>query len=69
MDRQGVDAAGKLTGECLIDHAVAFYPALSAERLRHNMNPEMGLPAGPGAGVSLVLMRFIHNIETLRPER
>src|SRR4029079_1934448 len=63
-----VNAAGKLAGKRLIDHAVALNPALSAERLRHNMNPEMSLPAGTGAGVTLMLTRFIHNIEALRRE-
>ena len=29
----------------------------------------MGLAAGPVAGVALVLMRFIHNVEALRRER
>ena len=68
MDRQCVDAAGKLTRKCLIDHTVALDPALSAERFRHDINPEMSLSARPGAGVALVLMRFIHNIEALRRE-
>ena len=47
VDRQRMDAAGKLTRKCLVDHAVALDPALSAERLRHDMNPEMGLAARP----------------------
>ena len=68
VDRQRVDAAGKLARKCLVDHAVALDPALSAERLRHDMNPEMGLAARPVAGMALVLMRFIHNIEALRRE-
>ena len=63
-----MDAAGEFTRKCLVDHAVALDPALSAERLRHDMNPEMGLAARPGSGVALVLMQFIHNIETLRRE-
>ena len=69
MDRERVHAAGEFTRKCLIDHAVALDPALSAERLRHDMNPEMGLAAGSGSGVALVLMRFIHNIEICRRER
>ena len=68
MDRERVHAAGEFTRKCLIDHAVALDPALSAERLRHDMNPEVGLAARPMAGVALVLMRFIHNIEVLRRE-
>src|SRR4029079_7766677 len=68
MDRQRVHAAGQLTRKCLVNHAVPLDPALSPERLRHDMNPEMGLAAQPVPGVSLVLMRFIHNIEALRRE-
>ena len=69
MNRQRVDAAGKLARKRLVDHAVAIEAALSAERLRHDMNPEVGLAARPVAGMALVLMRFIHNIEALRRER
>jgi hypothetical protein len=69
MDRQRMDAACKLTRKCLVDHAVTLDPALSAERLRHDMNPEVGLAARPMAGMALVLMRFIYNIEALRRER
>ena len=59
-------AARKLTGKCLIDHAMAFDAAFSADRFRHDMDPEMSLPARPGPGVALVLMRFIRNVEALR---
>jgi hypothetical protein len=69
MNGQRVDTTGKLARKRLVDHAMAFDPALSAERLRHDMNPEVGLAARPMAGVALVLMRFIHNIEALRRER
>ena len=44
----------------LVDHAVAFDPALSAERLRHDMDPEMGLAARAMAGVAFVPVRFVH---------
>jgi hypothetical protein len=65
VDRERVDAAGKLGRKYLVDHAVALDPALATECIRHDMNPEMGLATRAGAGVALVLMRFIHNIETL----
>ena len=38
--------------KCRIDHAVALDPALPSEGLRHDMDPEMGLPARPVAGVA-----------------
>ena len=69
MDRERVHAACELTRKCLVDHAVALDPALSPERFRHDMNPEMGLAARPVPGVALVLVRFIHNVERLRRER
>ena len=69
MDRQCMHAAGKLTGKCLIDHAVPFDPALSPERLRHDMNPEMGLPAWTMAGVPLVSVRLIDHVQALRRKR
>ena len=61
-------AAREFTRKCLVDHAVALDPALSAERLRHDHDPEMGLAARPVAGMAFVLMRFIHNVEALRRE-
>src|SRR5438067_1631879 len=64
-----MDAACELARECLVDHAMAFDPALAAERLRYDRDPEMGLAARPMAGMALVLMRFIRNVETLRRER
>ncbi len=50
-----MDAAGELTVKYGIDHAMALDPALSAERLRHDIDPEMGLSARPVAGVALML--------------
>lgn len=62
-------AAGQFTGKCLVDHAVALDPALSAKRFRHNMNTEVRLPALPVSGMSRVLMRLILHVETLRRKR
>ena len=33
------------------------------------MNPEMGLAARPMAGMAVVLVQFVHDIEALRRER
>src|SRR5882724_6929509 len=43
-------------------------PALSFERLRHDINSEMGLAARPVAGMPDVLMGFVHHVETFRGE-
>src|SRR5262249_7937719 len=45
VNRQRVDAACELADKRFVDHAVALEPALPAERLRHNIYPEMSLPA------------------------
>jgi hypothetical protein len=68
VDRERVHAARKLACKRLVDHAMAFDPALSAERLSYDMNPEMGLPAGPRTGVARVLMRLVDHVECLRRE-
>ena len=63
VDRERVDATFELTGKCLVDHAVALEPALSAERFRHNIHPEMSLPALPMSGMPDVVMGFVHHVE------
>ena len=68
MDRKRVHAAGKLAGERRIDHAMALDPALPAKGFRHDIESEMGLAAGPVAGVAFVPMRFILDMEALGHE-
>ena len=63
MDCERVDAACELTGKCFVDHSVAIEPALSAERFRHNIHPEMSLPALAMSSMPSVLVGFIHHIE------
>src|SRR5215831_17423848 len=63
MDGERVDAAFELTDKCFVDHAVALEPAPPAERLRHNMHPEMSLPALPMPGMSGVPVGFVHHVE------
>lgn len=43
-------------------------PALSFESARHNMNTEMRLAAGPMAGVTLMKIRLVGDIEAFRRE-
>ena len=63
MDRKGVNAVLQFGRERPIDHAMALDPGLPAEGFRHDMNPEMRLPARPVARVPLVLVRFIDNAQ------
>jgi hypothetical protein len=55
-------AARKLAGKYLVHHAVALEAALSTERIRHDMDPEMGLSLGPVPGVPGVLMGLVDDI-------
>ena len=61
-------AAGKLTRQCGVDHAVTLEPALPAKSFRHDIEPEMRLPAGPVSGVAFVAMRLVFHAEALRRE-
>jgi hypothetical protein len=63
VDGERVDAAFELTPKRFVDHAVALEPALPAERLRHNIHPEMSFPALPMPGMPGVLVGFIHHLE------
>src|SRR5260370_42474135 len=63
MDRAAVDAAFERPDKCSFAHAVPLEPALPAEHLRHNMHPEMSLPALPMPGMSRVLVGFVHHVE------
>ena len=63
MDSERVDAAFELTDKCCVDHAVALEPALPAERLRHNIHPEMSLPALAMSSMPGVLVGFVHHVE------
>ena len=56
VDRERMHAAGELIRKRRIDHAVALDPVFSPERIRHDMDPEMGLAARPASGVAGVLM-------------
>jgi hypothetical protein len=68
VDSEGVHASRKLSGKRLIDHAVTLDAALSLERFRHDIDPEMGLPARAVSGMALMLMRLINHFEALRHE-
>lgn len=68
MNGQRVHAAGQIVRERRIDHAMALDPGLSFEGFRYNINPEMGLPAGPRPGVAFMLVGFVRHIEAFRRE-
>ncbi len=68
MDRQRVHAAGKLTRERGVDHAMTLHAALPAEGFRHDMKPEMGFAAGAMPAVTFVSMGFVLDAKTLGRE-
>ncbi len=68
MDGERVHAAGEFSRQRLIDHAMTLDAGLSTERVRHNIDPIVRLPAGPVPGMAFMLVRFINHFEALRRE-
>jgi len=63
VNRERVDAAREFSDKRFVDHAVAIEPALPAERLRHNIYPEMSLPALAMSSMPNVPVGFVHHVE------
>jgi len=61
VDGERVDAALEFAAERFVDHAMALEPALPAERLRHDIYPEMSFSARPVPGMPDVLVGFVHH--------
>jgi hypothetical protein len=68
VDGKRVHTAGQFRGKQLIDHAVTLNAGLSLERVRHDMDSIMRLPARSMSGMAFMLMGFINNLEALRRE-
>jgi hypothetical protein len=68
VDRERVDTAGEFSRKNPIDHTVTLDPGLIFERIRHDIDPEMSLPARPGAGMALMLVGFVRHPQALRCE-
>jgi hypothetical protein len=68
MNGERVHAAGEFPGKRRIYHAMALDPGLTFERVSHNINSEVGLPAFPMSGMAFVLVRFILHLEALGRE-
>jgi hypothetical protein len=68
MNGKGMNTTPKLVGECRVDHAVAFKPGLTVERLRYNIEAEVRLAARPMPGMPLVQMGFVFDVQALRRE-
>src|SRR3954469_23503451 len=68
LDRQRVDRALEFRLQGRIHHAVTFDPALPFEGRRYDIDPEMRLAARPVAGMALMQMRFVRNVEAFGHE-
>jgi hypothetical protein len=65
VDGERVHTTFQLAPERGIDHTMALEPALSAKSLRHNIESEMGLAAGPVSRMTLVQVGFIFDMQAL----
>ena len=63
-----MDPGLEFTRQRRVDHAVAFEPALSPERLRYDIEAKMRLAARPMPGVPRMQMGFVFNVQALGRE-
>ena len=66
--REGVHGAREFPRQCRINHAMTLDPGLPFEGWRHNIHPEMRLAARPVAGMALMQMGFVRDLEAFRSE-
>jgi hypothetical protein len=59
---------GELARECRVYHAMTLDPALPLEGLRHNIHSEVRLAARPVAGMALMQMGFVLDLEAFGKE-
>ena len=68
VDGERVHARGEFIRKGLVDHAVAFEPGLTFERLRHDIDAVMSLPARTSPGMAFMLVGYVLHREALRGE-
>ena len=68
MDGERMHAASQLGAKCVVDHAVAFEPALSAERFRHDIKTKVRFTSRPVSGVPRMQMGFVFDMQALGRE-
>ncbi len=68
MDGERVHGTRELVRQCCVYHAVAFDPALPLEGLRYNIYPEMRLASRPVAGMALMQMGLVLDLEAFGNE-
>lgn len=65
---QGVQPAREFVGQNGVNHALALDPGLAGERLGRDLHGEMGLPAGPRSGVSMMAVGIVDDVQFCRHE-
>ena len=68
MDSERMDTACELGRKQLINHPVAFEPGLSFERLRHDIDAVVSLPARSVPGMAFMMLGFIQHFKAERRE-
>lgn len=68
MNRERMDAALELVSQRRVDHAVPFEPALPRKGRRYNIESEMCLAPRPMAGVPLMQMGLVFDMQAFRRE-
>ena len=63
MYGERVDTRFEFVGEGVVNHAMACDPALSLERVSHNIDPKMRFSARPMSGVAFMLMGFVEHLQ------
>ncbi len=68
MYGERVDTRFELVGEGVVNHAMAYDPALPLERVSYNINPEMRFSARLMSRVAFMLMGFVEHLQASRSE-
>lgn len=68
MDGERMDPGLEFTRQRRVDHAVAFEPALSAERIRHDIKAKVRFASRPVPGMPRMQMRFVFDVQALGRE-
>jgi len=68
VDRERMHGTGEFARKRRIYHAMALDPALPLEGLRHNIHPEVRLAARPVAGMALMQMGLVLDLEAFGKE-
>jgi len=68
VNGERMDAAFQFFCQGRVDHAVAFEPALSAERIRHDIQAKVRFASGPVPGMSRMQMGFVFDVQALGRE-